>query len=119
MQTMQNNTTSYYMCRFTLGKILIENVGWNFLVNRYNKPLFLRDCTDSMCKGAHNLDAIKTHYTNSNFNSMSKAKYEWIQLYLALSKSLETAKLLTSQLNIIEMLQLWKANSLTLPEEFQ
>jgi hypothetical protein len=118
MQTMQNNTT-YFMCRFTLGKILIENAGWNFLVNRYNKPLFLRDCMDPMCKGAHNLDNIKTHYTNSNFNSTSKAKYEWIQLYLALSKSLETAKLFTSQLNIIEMLQLWKSNSLTLPEEFQ
>lgn len=119
MQTMQNNTTSYHMCRFTLGKILIENVGWNFLVNRYNKPLFIRDCTDNMCKGAHNLADIKTHYTNSNFNSISKAKYDWIQLYLALSKSLETAKLLTSQLNIIEMLQLWKSNSLTISEEFQ
>jgi len=119
MQTMQNNTTSYYMCRFTLGQILIKYVGWNFLVNRYNKPLFLRDCADSMCKGAHNLSNIKTHYINSNFNSMSKAKYEWIPLYLALSKSLETAKLFTSQLNIIEMLQLWKSNSLTLPEEFQ
>ena len=120
MQTMQNKTTSYYMCKFTYGKILIESIGWNPLINRYNKPLFIRECTDSECRGAHKLKDVKMHYNNVNFNNTSKSKYDWIQLYLALIKSLESAKIIINKdSNIIDIIQLWKLNSLTLSDEYQ
>jgi hypothetical protein len=119
MQTMQNNTNSYFMCKFTYGKILIESLGWNPLINRYGKPLFIRDCSDSECRGAHKLSDVKIHYNNSSFNSTSKVKYDWIQLYLVLIKSLEIARITVDTTNLIDIIQLWKTNSLTLSEEYQ
>ena len=116
--------TGYFMCKFTYGLIIVNQLGRNPFISKSGKPLFIRECTNNNCNGVHSLTNIKTHMNNYEFNHTNKAKYDWVQLYLAIIKCLKNNKLESNieRLNFIELVQLWKSLDSTtdkLPEDME
>ncbi len=131
MQTsMQNNDfTASYWCKFTRGLNIVRDLGFNIFEGRNGKPLFIREC--SGCNGAHNMAQFKCYQDNYTFNHIHKNKYNWIELYHAMIKTLQTdsAKLkdatdkqsITSCLeqNFFDILMTWKTLSTKYRKEIE
>lgn len=126
--TMQNNDfTAYYVCKFTQGLNIVRNLGFNIFEGRNGRPLYIRECEG--CNGAHTPAQFKTYPDNHMFNHMNKSKYDWIQLYHIIIKTLQTDSVklkdamekqsISSCLdkNFFEILQVWKTIALKYRKE--
>ena len=97
---------SYFMCKFTYAKLITDKLKWTPFVGKSGRPLNPRPC-EYECKCAHSFDKIKLFPSIYQFNSIDKGKYDWVALYVALTKTLKDDRNIKG-MNFIQLIQRWK-----------
>jgi hypothetical protein len=119
----QKQNQAPFMCKFTYGRIIIQQLGWNPFISKSGRPLFVRECEFENCKGAHDLKNLVPSFQVNQFMATSKQKFNWINMYNCMIKTIRDNFSKISKedfeevvkennydkLDFIELLKLWRA----------